>query len=118
MNASCVMDVKEVKMVEVEVGEVEDEKLPTGMPSLVAPSTSTVALTTMMATSAEKSTKNREHMCTLMKWTQEQEKLAYECVFIGCGKKDNYDVMTKLGGGTLGCILITHTWCIDSVDSS
>ena len=67
MNASCVMDVKEVKMVEVEVGEVENEKLPTGMPFIVAPSTSTVAPTTMIATSAEKSTKNREHMCTLMK---------------------------------------------------
>ena len=55
MNASCVTDVKEVKMVEVEVGEVEDEKLPTGMPSVVAPSTSTVAPTTTMVTSTEKS---------------------------------------------------------------
>ena len=117
VNASCVMDVKEVKMVEVEVGEVENEKLPTGMPFMVAPSTSTVAPTTTMATSAKKSTKNRKHMCTLVKQTWEQEKLVYECVFIGCGK-DNYNMMMKLGGGILGCILITHTWCMDSVDSS
>ena len=107
------MDVKEVKMVEVEVREVEDEKLPTGVPSLVAPSTSTVAPATTMATSAEKSTKNGKRMRTPVKWTREQEKSAYGRVFIGCGKKDDYDVMTKLGEGTFGCVLITHTWCMD-----
>ena len=94
MNVSRVTDVKEVGM--GEAGEVEDEIFPIEMPPLLVPSTSTIAPTTTMATSAEKSTKNGKRMRTPVKRTREQEKSAYGRVFIGCGKKDDYDVMTKL----------------------
>ena len=67
MNVFYVIDVKEVEMGKVEVREVEDEKLPTSISSLVALSTSTIVPITTMATSAKKSTKNRECMYTPMK---------------------------------------------------
>ncbi|KAL5521803.1 BUR1 [Sanghuangporus sanghuang] len=37
-----------------------------------------------------------------VKRTREQEKTAYQRIFIGCGNRDDYDVMTKLGEGTFG----------------
>lgn len=36
--------------------------------------------------------------------TREQEKAAYQRVFVGCGSRDDYDVMTKLGEGTFGYV--------------
>lgn len=36
--------------------------------------------------------------------TKEQEKEVYNRTFIGCGAKSDYDVLTKLGEGTFGCV--------------
>lgn len=36
------------------------------------------------------------------KRTREQEKAAYQRIFVGCGSREDYDVMTKLGEGTFG----------------
>ena len=40
-----------------------------------------------------------------VKRTREQEKEAYGRVFVGCGRKEDYDVMTKLGEGTFGYVI-------------
>ncbi|KAH8110277.1 kinase-like domain-containing protein [Phellopilus nigrolimitatus] len=37
-----------------------------------------------------------------VKRTREEEKAAYQRVFSGCGRRDDYDIMTKLGEGTFG----------------
>ncbi|THH02956.1 hypothetical protein EW145_g6661 [Phellinidium pouzarii] len=37
-----------------------------------------------------------------VKRTREEEKSAYRRVFVGCGRRDDYDIMTKLGEGTFG----------------
>lgn len=39
---------------------------------------------------------------TPVRRTREDEKVAYGRVFIGCGQRDDYDIMTKLGEGTFG----------------
>ena len=33
---------------------------------------------------------------------REQEKEVYRWVFVGCGRKEDYDIMTKLGDGMFG----------------
>ena len=40
-----------------------------------------------------------------VKQTQEQEKEVYGWVFVGCGQKEGYDVMTKLGEGMFGYVI-------------
>ncbi|KAI5117879.1 hypothetical protein M0805_002271 [Coniferiporia weirii] len=37
-----------------------------------------------------------------VKRTRDEEKAAYRRVFVGCGRRDDYDIMTKLGEGTFG----------------
>lgn len=41
-------------------------------------------------------------MRTPVRRTREDEKAAYGRVFVGCGQRDDYDIMTKLGEGTFG----------------
>ena len=38
--------------------------------------------------------------------TREEEMVAYGRIFEGCGLQSDYDVLTKLGEGTFGCVLI------------
>ncbi|EJD05345.1 Pkinase-domain-containing protein [Fomitiporia mediterranea MF3/22] len=37
-----------------------------------------------------------------VKRTREEEKAVYHRVFLGCGQRDDYDIVTKLGEGTFG----------------
>ena len=41
--------------------------------------------------------------------TREQELEAYGRIFVGCGQQSDYTVMTKLGEGTFGCVVILLT---------
>ena len=40
-----------------------------------------------------------------VKRSREEEKEVYQRVFVGCGKRSDYDIMTKLGEGTFGCVV-------------
>jgi hypothetical protein len=44
--------------------------------------------------------------------SEEEEKGRYARVFKGCGKREDYNMTTKLGEGTFGCvtIILTCTW--------
>lgn len=52
--------------------------------------------------SAQKATVSGRKPRRPVKRTREEEKEVYQRAFIGCGQKDDYEVMTKLGEGTFG----------------
>lgn len=38
--------------------------------------------------------------------SREEEAAVYGRIFVGCGRQDDYNVLTKLGEGTFGCVLV------------